>query len=132
MSTIVEEIQGLKNLLPLKGATDAKITDAELRLGVAFAEDYKEYLSTFGAIIADGIELTGIANSPHRDVVAVTKQEWALNSSVPHKMYVIENTGIDGIIFWQNGDGKIYRTSPNQQPKKIAESLSEYVAQKSV
>jgi hypothetical protein len=80
--------------------------------------------------MADGIELTGIAKAKHRDVVTVTKQEWALNPNVPHTMYVIENTGIEGVIIWQDANGSIYKTTPNAQPRKIANSLADYISGK--
>lgn len=74
MSKIVELINSLPDMLPLKPATEVQITDAELQLRVRFADEYKEYLVAFGAIMADGIELTGIAKSEHRNVVSLTKK----------------------------------------------------------
>ena len=127
MSTIIETIKALPDLLPLKAATSKEIIDAELQIRTSFSDEYKEYLSAFGAIIADGIELSGIAKAEHRNVVLLTKQERELNSNVPHSMYVIENTGVDGIIIWQDTNGAIYKTTPNSQPKQIAESLSDYL-----
>lgn len=127
MKDIVKIINSLSGLLPLKPATEKQIDDAELQLRVGFSDEYKEYLTNFGAIIADGIELTGIAKSEHRNVVFLTKQAWELNPKVPHSMYVIENTCIDGIIIWQDSQGFIYQTVPNVEPKKISESLAEYI-----
>jgi hypothetical protein len=127
MSNIVKIVQALQNVFPLKAATNIEITDAEIELRVSFANEYKEYLTSFGAIIADGIELTGIAKADYRNVVKVTQQEWELNGNVPHSMYVVESTGIDGIIIWQDTKGIIYQSSPNVPPKEIAKSLSEYI-----
>lgn len=127
MSNIVNLINTLPNLLSLKPATKTQITDAEIQLRVRFADEYKEYLSHFGAIMADGIELTGIAKSEYRNVVALTKQEWELNPKVPHKLYVVENSYIDGIIIWQDSNGHIYKTNPNSEPQQIADSLAEYI-----
>jgi len=124
---IVEVIKALPDILPLKPATNTQITDAELQLRVSFSEEYKAYLKEFGAIMADGIELTGIAKSKHRSVVSLTEHERALNPNVPHTMYVIENTCVDGIIIWQDTKGIIYRTHPKSKPKKIADSLVEYI-----
>jgi len=124
---IVDVINSLSDLLPLKAATPMQITDAELQLRVSFSDEYKEYLSTFGAIMADGIELSGIAKSEHRSVVSLTKKEWELNPKVPHTMYVIENTCVDGIIIWQDKSGLIYQSNPNSKPQKIATSLTEYI-----
>lgn len=127
MSKIVDIINNLPDLLPLKAASDIDIKDAEIQLRVSFTDEYKEYLSSFGAIMADGIELTGIAKSAHRSVVIQTKQERELNPKVPNTMYVIENTGVDGIIIWQDSNGEIYQTAPGAEPKKIADSLIDYL-----
>ncbi len=128
MKNIVEIINSLSNLLPLKPATSIQITDAELQLRISFANEYKEYLAAFGAIMADGIELTGITKSEHRNVVAQTKSEWKLNTKIPHNMYVIENTHVDGIIIWQDTNGLIYQSSPSSDAKQIARSLAEYIS----
>lgn len=128
MKSIVETIKSLPNMISFKPATNGEIMNAEIELRVSFAEEYKSYLSTFGAVIAEGIELTGIAKAKHRDVILVTKQEWDMNENVPHIMYVIENTGIDGIIIWQSSEGKIYRSTTGSQPVQIAESMNEYIA----
>ncbi|MCL2015848.1 MAG: SMI1/KNR4 family protein [Defluviitaleaceae bacterium] len=127
MSAIIEKMKGLPKLYPLKAATTEEISSAEKELKTAFSEEYKEYLATFGAILADGVELSGIAKSEHRNVVSLTKQERELNPSVPHSMYVIENTGVDGMIIWQDSDGMIYKTQPNAPPERIAGSLAEYL-----
>ena len=127
MSKIVELINSLPDMLPLKPATEVQITDAELQLRVRFADEYKEYLAAFGAIMADGIELTGIAKSEHRNVVSLTKNERELNPKIPNTMYVIENTCVDGIMIWQDTEGVVYQTTPTSAPKKIASSLREYV-----
>ncbi len=128
MKKIIEVINNLPDLLPLKSASDTQITDAEIQLRVSFAEEYKDYLSEFGAIMADGIELSGIAKAEHRNVVALTKKERELNPKVPNTMYVIENTCVDGIIIWQDTKGDIYQTQPNMEPKKIADSMADYVS----
>ena len=127
MSKIVELKNSLPDMLPLKPATEVQITDAELQLRVRFADEYKEYLVAFGAIMADGIELTGIAKSEHRNVVSLTKKERELNPKVPNTMYVIENTCVDGIMIWQDTEGVVYQATPTSAPKKIASSLREYI-----
>ena len=127
MKKIINIINELPKLLPLKPASPIQIQDAEIKLRVSFADDYKEYLKTFGAIMADGIELTGISKAAHRNVVDQTKTERELNKMVPHSMYVIENTGVDGIIIWQDTNGTIFQSSPNIEPKQIAATLAEYI-----
>lgn len=128
MNNVVQTIHSLSDLLSLKPASDSQITEAESQLNTKFAKEYKEYLAAYGAIMADGIELTGIAKSEYRNVVAQTRNEWKLNAKIPHTMYVIENTHIDGIIIWQDSDGIIYKSAPDTNPTKIAESLTEYIS----
>lgn len=128
MNSIIETINKLPGLLPLKPASDTQITDAEIQLRISFSEEYKDYLATFGAVLIDGHELSGISKSEHRNVVALTKKEKDLNPKVPNNMYVIENTCVDGIIIWQNTEGEIFETHPEQNPVKIANSLSEYLS----
>ncbi len=128
MSKIVDIINKLPELLPLKPATEIAIKDAEIQLRVSFNEEYKDYLMAFGAIMAEGIELTGIAKSAHRNVITQTKKEHELNPKVPNTMYVIENTGVDGIIIWQDTAGAIYQSASNVEPKMIADSLSAYLS----
>ena len=132
MPNIIKTIQALPQLLPLKPASVAEISDAEKQLGLQFSEEYKEYLGAFGAILADGIAITGIARSEDRSVVMVTKQEREFNPDIPDNLYVVENIGIDGILIWQDENGKIFSTSPNVPPEEIASSLSAYLTSKQV
>lgn len=132
MSKIIDVINGLKNLLPLKPATTEMIENIEIELALPLAEEYKEYLLKYGAIMADDVELTGVAKSKNRDVVQVTKREWASNSKIKHNLYVVENVGIEGIIIWQDGSGKIFESSPNNEAKQIANSLAEYLESKQI
>lgn len=127
MKSIIQTINNLPNLMLLKPANQEQINDAELQLGVSFASEYKEYLTSFGAVLADGIELAGIAKSEHRNVVYLTKREWELNSNIPHSMYVVEDTGVDGIVVWQDTKGLIYQSKPNTEAKEIANSLVDYI-----
>ena len=125
MSEIIKTIKSLPDLIALVGASAIEISNAENQLDLRFADEYKKYLTKFGAIIADGVELSGIAKSEHRNIVSLTKQEWELNPQVPRAMYVIENVGIDGIIIWQDVSGSVYQTAPHQAPRKIYASLTE-------
>lgn len=130
MSQIIDVINELPELMSIGAADKVQIEIAEKELGIKFAEEYKEYLQEFGAILADDIELTGISKSKNRDVIYVTKREWELNCKVSHSMYVIENISIDGIIIWQDGSGKIYESTPKNDVKLIADSLVEYLLTK--
>jgi len=130
MSKIIDVINNLENLLSLKPASTDDVGNIEIELALPLAEEYKEYLLEFGAILADDIELTGVAKSKNRDVVQVTKKEWAANDKIKHNLYVVENVGIDGIVIWQDGSGTVYESRPNHEARKIANSLSDYIISK--
>lgn len=119
-------IERLDNLIYLKPATLEEINNAEKELGLQFSDEYKQYLSKYGVISANGIELTGIIQSPRLNVVEVTKNERDLRV-IPSDMYVVENVGIEGIVLLQNNLGEIYELSENNSIKKIYNSLFEYI-----
>lgn len=130
MATIKEVIDNMSGLISLKPATHESISAVENELKLSLSEEYKIYLENYGAILAEGVELTGIAKSEHRNVIQVTIMNWELNKQVPKNMYAIEDTHVDGIVIWQDSTGVIYRTSPNKEPEKIFDSLSDYLLSK--
>jgi hypothetical protein len=130
MSEIIKTIRELPSLLQLTGAAAVDIAEAEKKLGLHFAEEYKAYLSEFGAISAAGTELTGIDEEEYINVVYVTKQGWDLNPQVSHDLYVVEDARIDGILVWQDSKGAIYQSAPHKAAQKIFESLSYYLKSK--
>lgn len=111
-----------------KGATDEQITKAESDLNLKFAEDYRKYISDFGAVMMNGHEFSGISKADRMDVVKLTQEEREFNDSFPSDMYVIENTGVDGIVICQNFEGNIYRIQEKSK-KKIENSFVDYIEQ---
>ena len=110
-----------------KGATNAEIIEAEAKLFVSFSKEYKHYLSSVGFAIYEGHELTGICKAKRLNVVDVTLSERSITPDIPDDWYVIEQLNIDGIVIWQSTIGTIYQASPNTKPKKICDSLVEYI-----
>lgn len=128
MKTVFDEMKEredfyFEGIVPMK-----KIQMAEDKLGLRFADDYKEYVAHYGTVSCSGHELTGISCDIYLDVVYVTEKQWNNNLSVEHFLYVIEETHIDGIVIWQSTEGAIYQTSPNAEPTKICNSLAEYIS----
>ena len=124
---IVKVIQSLPKLDYYGSVSIEQVEQAESALSLQFAEDYIHYLLKFGFIIAEGIELTGISKAKYRNVVSVTTDERKYNPQVPKDFYVIEETNMDGIVIWQDINENIYQTRPHKPPKKIANSLSDYL-----
>ena len=127
MKNVLDVLKEKTMFIGSKGASDTEITEAETELSVLFDKEYKCYLSNIGFAIYDGHELTGICKSKRLNVVDVTKEEREKMPDVPQSWYVIEQAHIDGIVIWQDGDGKVYQTVPGTEPLKIADSLSEYI-----
>lgn len=130
MSKIIDAINGLPDLLTTGEVDGTAIANAEKELGLKFAREYKEYLGKFGSVLAEDVEITGIAKSKNRNVISVTQREWGLNPLVEHNMYVVENLAIDGIIIWQDETGNIFESVPNKTLKKVADSLADYILSK--
>lgn len=127
MSEIIEVIKNKKRLLCKNGTDVNEIRKAEKSLGLIFADDYFEYLKTFTSIAYSGHEITGLVNSKRTNVVEATLEGWSENVNIPHDMYLIEETGIDGISIWQKTDGKVYYVQFDKTPVYYCESFEEYV-----
>lgn len=128
MSRIIELMSQKKPFISSGGVTEKQINEAENILGVRFAKEYREYLAVFGTASYYGHELTGIrAGVPSLNVVDVTLEEKEYFTNIPDGWYVIEQTHMDGIVIWQDEDGKVYQAVP-KHAVKICDSLSEYVS----
>ena len=110
-------------------ANNETIIQLEEKLSLKFAQEYVEYLKSFGFVTYEGHELTGICKAKRLNVVDVTKGKKESNDNVPDDWYVIEQLNIDGIVVWQASSGEIYQTSPGGAPIKLCDSLAEYIAQ---
>ena len=126
MDKLISRIEQLQGLRFTGGVSSKDISDAETLLNLTFAEDYKLYLSKFGQIEAEGIELSGLSNKRLTSVVVLTQNERKM-LSIPPKHYVIENVGIDGLIYSQDATGTVYQLLPNRPIVKVADSLLQYI-----
>lgn len=126
MSNIIEALKNAPDYIGGTGRTEEEIRNAEELLGVKFAPDYRCYLKEIGLTCFDGHELTGICKPARLNVVDVTLSK-RQHVSEAYTWYVVEETGIDGIIIWQTPAGDIYQTAPNNQSRKVCNSLTEYI-----
>lgn len=121
----VDKIMEFDDFIGGHGRSNEEIENAQKQLGVVFADEYKEYLSRFGLACFNGHEITGICSMPRLDVVAVTIKNREFNPNIPEDLYVIEELGIDGIVFLQSFNGQIYLSRPNSKVFRVCNSLSE-------
>lgn len=128
MENIIEILKASDDLSAGKGATREQIDAASKALGLTFAEDYLQYLQTFGLAYVSGHELTGIGIIPRNDVVSATleKRELPHAREIPEDWYVLEDTNIDSIVIWQSSKGLVYMETPGKI-KQICSSMVEYI-----
>lgn len=127
MKDIVELLKSKELLNKTKIVQEDAIYEAEDSLSLRFSDEYKKYVSEFGFAVFDNHELTGICKAKRLNVVDVTISEREMTREVPDDWYVVEQLNIDGIVIWQSSTGEIYQTAPNCEPKKICNSLVEYI-----
>ena len=121
-----EFLRNCADFYSLSGISINKVEEAEKRLGLQFAEDYKDYLLRFGLASANGHEFTGLCYSPRLNVVNVTEKERERNKNISSDMYVLEDLNIDHAIVWQSSSGAIYQTIEDSYPVEIYSSFEDY------
>ena len=125
--SLVEAIKSYPDIFTLTPATQELITAAEKELDVTFSKEYVEYLAEFGVAIFNGHEFTGLCDGKRLDVIRITKEQRAFHKYIPDNLFVVECLDIDDIVVWQDAVGTVYASTPSSKPKKIANSLVEYV-----
>lgn len=127
MLSIIDALNSADQFCAGGSASDSEIEMAEAELGLKFASEYKEYLRKYAFASYYGHELTGICKSPRLNVVKVTQEARDSYQFIDDEMYVVEDTGYEGILILQNAKGTIYQIEPNEKPSKIYSSLTAYV-----
>jgi len=128
MGKIIDVMKSADDFYAATGVSETEIKKAEEKLALSFAEEYKDYLRTFGVAEARGHEYTGICNSSRLNVVDVTLEEKKKDPLIPADCYVIEQTGVDRIVIWQSSTGTIYQSVPDVEMIEIYDSFSDYVS----
>lgn len=124
----LEDILSTKHAVyHLDGCNEIDIVDAEERIGLTFAEDYIEYLKKFSLLSYDSHELTGLCSSTRLNVVDATLREKNENEFLDDDMYLLETVGVENMSIWQNSRGEVFEVMYKQKPKKIYDSLLDYI-----
>ena len=122
-----ELLKDKKNVYHLDGAPISVIKQYEEKLELVFSDDYVEYLKAF-SLLSYGIhELTGVCDSKRLNVVDATLREKKENELIPKGMYLIESVGVENLTIWQNETGEIFEVDYKAEPRKICDSLLEYI-----
>lgn len=126
MSDVYQGLSGLPNFRCLGAADSGAITEAEAKLGLSFSKEYRSYLESCSFASVNGHELTGICKSPRLDVVGATRAERGNWPDIDPSWYVLERTGVDGIVAWQDAGGVVYFSIPGFGCTVVCDSLLEY------
>ena len=127
MGNIITTIKSLPGLRSLTPASSDAIAEAEIQLGLHFSDEYKRYLSEFGAIYSKIVELKGIAKTMGYDVVAFTKMIREVTPNIPNDFYVISDMETNVAVICQDDKGVIYEWRGNDEAIPIASSLVQYI-----
>ena len=127
MSNIISTLKRLPGMENTAPASNDTICDAEKKLNLKFADDYRKYLATFGTVCSDLIAVSGLGGKSFSDVVNLTTKCQSVNEQIPNNFYVIEDVGVDGLVIWQDASGVVYQSVPLREPEKIHDSLSDYL-----
>ncbi len=127
MNKFTDVIKEYEDFTALGGVDNVSIEKAEIRLGLKFSKEYKEFLREHGAACANAHEFFGICRFKRLNIVEETIKAREENPNVPKNLYYIEDVGIDKIRTWQDESGQLFQTVGNGIPKRMELTLCEYV-----
>lgn len=127
MNKIKDFLNTIEPKIVMGAVEDAQIQDAEAKLGLKFSVEYKEFLKDFGAALIAGNEFLGLATEESLNTVVQTLALRGDDTTLPRGMYIISNLHIDGLRILQNERGEIFEYVPSALPKKIFDSLKDYI-----
>lgn len=126
MNNIITTIESFKRKLFTGSVSSELIVNAENKLGISIAPEYKEVLKKYGSLCVKGEEFLGI-DCDNYDLVKATNEARKNDKNFPLDMYVIENTAIDGILIVQNFTSELFSYQPNGKLQNVATCLDEYL-----
>ncbi len=127
MSELLTVLKSQEGFISANGVDAERVAEAEEKLGLKFALDYKEYLLEFGIACIDGHEFTGLIDPPGDESVIEITERARTKNKFSGDMYVLENLGIDFAYIWQKSGGKIFQTVGDSIPKLICGSFIDYI-----
>lgn len=126
MMSIIEELKSKVKVFQVGMVPQEEIMKAEKELNIHFTDEYKTYLSNYGAISFGSHELTGLGVSGYLNVVTATENERKLGGNFPKNCVLIENNGIEGILTIMDESGAIF-SFDGKKKNQIALSFSDFL-----
>lgn len=126
MKEVLEQISNKFKIFKGNGASADEVKAAEDQLGVAFPEEYVQYLRECGILSFGAHELFGLGVSGYLNVADVTETERKIGRGIPDGCFVIENLGIDGVLIVMDAAGNVYSIHGDSK-RQIASSFVSYL-----
>ena len=126
MKNTIEELKSKIKLFQIGTVSQDEINNAEEKLKLHFTEEYKIYLSNYGAISFGTHEITGLGVSGYLNVVTATEKERNLGGNFPNDCILLENNAIDGILTIMDENGIVYSFDGTKK-RQIASSFNNFL-----
>lgn len=127
MANIIDYIKSLTTARFTKPVSQGLIVKSECSLGVTFANDYTLLLRNFGGLMYNHNEILGLNAEHDNDCVSYTLEAREEDDTIPVDMYVISDAGIDGILYLQSHNGKVFQHAPFGDCIIKADSLEDFL-----
>ena len=126
MKEVLEQISNKFKIHKGNGASADEVKAAEDQLGVAFPEEYVQYLRECGILSFGAHELFGLGVSGYLNVVEATEKERKIGRGLPAGCFVIENLRIDGVLIVMDAMGNVFLIQGDAK-RQIASSFVAYL-----
>lgn len=127
MMNLFDTIDNIANVKYLGEVDDLDIVEAENKLGVYFASDYRAMIKHYGCVWSNKFNFTGIGNDEDTNVVNVTMIERLKNRLLDGSLYIIDNILSDNVRVAQDKSGDIYYVFDNMTPIKVCNGIIKYI-----
>ncbi len=126
MSNITDAIGQIKGLRHAKPCSDEQIKEAERELGLTFPDEYIDYVKSYGCIIFNSVEWTGLGVKGRLNTVDATKELKGVTKNYPDGYFVLQDTTIDARYIVVNSKGEVY-TLQYDSLSPLCGSIQEYL-----
>lgn len=127
MANIIDYIKSLTTARFTKPVSQGLIVKSECSLGVTFADDYTLLLRNFGDMMYNHNEILGLNSEHDNDCYSYTLEAREEDDTIPMDMYVISDSGIDGILYLQSTNGNVFKHAPFGECSLVANNLEDFI-----
>ena len=89
MTDIIKVINSKDGVIHGTETNENEIKQAEMELGLSFANDYHSYVKQYGCMVIGSREFTGISQQENFNVVSITTTQICYYKGISENLYVI-------------------------------------------